>query len=103
MSALSVQFLRNQKFRDSSQDSTSLSRRTAGLGTWWCRGLFAGGSGGAGGDALYAEMMRCVHLGTLEVVEGGLCFGGVRGARDDAMCAGGDTLCATLYAGGCRG
>ena len=40
------------------------------------------------------EVMRCVLLWTLEAVDGGLCFTG---------CAGGDALCAALYARGCGG
>jgi len=36
-SDISLQFLLSQKLRDSSQDSASLSRRAAGLGTWRCK------------------------------------------------------------------
>ena len=35
-SGVSLQFLLSQKIRDSPQDSASLSRRAAGLGTWRC-------------------------------------------------------------------
>ena len=40
------------------------------------------------------EVIRGVRLCMLDAVEGRFCFAGG---------AGGDTLCATLYAGGCGG
>ena len=45
------------------------------------------------------EAMRCALLCMLEAVDGGLCLSEVLEVLD----AGGDEMCATLYAGGCGG
>ena len=47
------------------------------------------------------EVMRCVLLCILEVMEGCALFAGSFGGVGDAGVAGGDALYATLFAGGC--